>query len=295
MRFRRSVSWLVLLIAVLSAFAAGAGVFSSGGAGESVHSTIRGGQVTLYGQGMYRDDSVSMAAQAIAQDAVTLVIGIPMLLLSLYQARRGRLKGRLLLAGMLGYFLYTYASLSFLAMYNSLFLIYVLLMSASFFAFTLTFMSFDSMELQRALSRKFPSGIIGGFLLFVGAAIALMWLGRIVAPLREGTAPLGLDHYTTLVIQAMDLGFVVPAALLSGILVLRKHAFGSLLASIVIVKGAALSVSVSAMIVGMLRAGEQVSPVETVVFPIITAGVILMLIILLRAITEPRDRGVPIG
>jgi hypothetical protein len=286
---------LVLLVAVLSGFAAGAGIFSSGGNGESVHRTIRGGQVTLYGQGVYRDDSVSMAAQAVAQDVVTLVIGIPMLLFALYLARRGLLKGRLLLAGILGYFLYTYASMSFLSMYNSLFLVYVFLMSASFFAFTLTFMSFDSMQLQRAIGGRFPSGIIGGFLIFIGTVIALMWLGRIAAPMREGTVPLGLDHYTTLVIQAMDLGFVVPVALLAGTLVLRKNAFGSLLASIVIVKGAALSISVSAMIVGMLRAGEQVSLVEIIIFPIITAGVILMLVILLGAIKEPRDRGLPIG
>jgi hypothetical protein len=39
--------------------------------------------------------------------------------------RRGSLRGRLLLIGILTYFLYVYASIAFGAAYNALFLVYV--------------------------------------------------------------------------------------------------------------------------------------------------------------------------
>ena len=38
-------------------------------------------KIELYQRGMYHRDSVSMAAQAIAQDMVTLIIGIPLALI----------------------------------------------------------------------------------------------------------------------------------------------------------------------------------------------------------------------
>lgn len=97
----------------------------------------------MYGSGIYKNDSLSAAAQAIAQDGVTLVVGIPLLLVSLLLSLRGTIRGRLLLAGALGYFTYTYASYCFLAMYNDLFLVYVLLFSGSLFAFILVFRSVE--------------------------------------------------------------------------------------------------------------------------------------------------------
>lgn len=48
-----------------------------------------------------------------------------------------------------------------------------------------------------------------------------MWLGRIILSLLSHSVPPGLEHYTTLPIQALYLGFIVPAAVLSGILIIN--------------------------------------------------------------------------
>ena len=82
-----------------------------------------------------RFETVSIAAQAIAQDVVTLLVGIPLLLAGAVLSRKGSLRGRLLLAGTVGYFLYTYASFVFGAAYNVLFLLYVALFSLGLIAF----------------------------------------------------------------------------------------------------------------------------------------------------------------
>lgn len=247
MRYRKSITILVTVIILLSLIATIYGIFSSKGDGEFTFKSIFGETISIYGKGLYNHDSTAMASQAIAQDYVTLILGIPLLVISLYSSRRGLLKGKLLLAGTLGYFLYTYASYSFLSMYNSFFLIYVLLMSASFFAFTLLILSFDIPDLPRHFSEKLPAKWIGSFLMFVSILFGLMWLGKIVPPLLDGTPPAGLEHYTTMVIQALDLGFVIPISIFAGIMLIKRKPIGYLLASIMILKESTLLTALSLM------------------------------------------------
>lgn len=288
MRFKKSISTLVICIIVLSFIASAYGIFSTGGPGQYDFKSIHGETVKIYGKGLYRYDSVSTAVQGIAQDKVNLALGIPLLVISIFLARRGLLKGRLLLAGILGYFLYTYISYLFLWMYNPFFLVYVVLVSVSFFAFTLTMMSFDLEELESSLKGKLPVRFLGGFLIFVAAAITLMWLGRIIPPLLNAAQPLGLEHYTTLVIQGLDLGFIVPVAALTGILVLKRNPYGYLLAPVVIFKGFTLSTAVTTMALSQVNAGVKISLTELAVFVVINLVLVYPLIVILKSVKEPR-------
>ncbi|MFC0903362.1 hypothetical protein ACFHWD_01460 [Clostridium sp. MT-14] len=133
MKMNKTSNLLVIFIIILASIASAYGFFSNNAINENqTIQTIHNETVRLYGKGLYHNESVSMAAQVRAQDVVTLVFAIPLLLVSLILNKRS-LKGKLLLVGTLGYFLYTYMSYSFLAIYNNFFLIYVLLMSLSFF------------------------------------------------------------------------------------------------------------------------------------------------------------------
>jgi hypothetical protein len=85
-----------------------------------------------------------------------------------------------------------------------MFLVYVILMSASFFAFTLAMMSFEIAKLPLLFKEKLSVKLIGGFLLFASFVFGMMWLGKIVKPLINHTPTKGIDHYTTLVIQALE-------------------------------------------------------------------------------------------
>lgn len=291
MKNRKTITILASLIAIFSLIAAAVGIFSSGGPGRHGFTSVHGETVMLYGRGLYQNDSVSMASQAMAQDVVTILLGIPMLIVSLSLFRKGTLKGKILLGGILAYFLYTYISYSFTSMYNCLFLMDVALMSLSFFAFVLVMMSFDMNALAESFGKKMPVKSIAGFLLFLGTAIGLMWLGKIAAPFMTGAAPAGLEHYTTMVIQAMDLGFIVPVSILSGILLLKRKVFGLLLSSIICVKGLTMLTALTAMIIGQLLSGVQVSMVEIILFPAFNLIVIAVLAALLKNIKEPSNMG----
>lgn len=288
MKFKKSITILAIFILLLSASASYYGIFSKGGPGAHEFKSLYGQNVQIYGKGLYKNDSISLASQAVSQDIVTLFLGVPLLLVSLHLARKGSLKGKLLLAGTLGYFLYAYVSYSFLSMYNSFFLIYVLLMSLSFFAFTMTMMSFDHQNMKSYFSSKLPVKFVGGFLIFVAAVVGLMWIGKIIPPLIRGAFPLELEHYNTLVIQALDLGFVVPTAILSGILLIKRSSFGYLLSSVIIIKEITMLSAITAMLIGMISAGVKLSIAEIIMFPVFNLIVIYCLFLIMKNTIEPR-------
>ncbi len=286
MKNYKLIQILTLLIIALAIITTITGIFSADPEESYSFTSVRGEEIIIQGGGVYLYDSMSAASQAIAQDAVTLFIGIPLLIMALILVRKASLRGQLLLAGTLGYFLYTYISMTFLVNYNSFFLFYVALYSLSLFAFILTLGMIDLAELKKRVSNRLPRKSIAGFMLFVGVLLIVLWLGRILPSLIEGAIPYGLEHYTTLVIQAMDLGLVVPVAILAAILLLKAEAWGYLLSSVVLIKGFTLLLAIDAMIVNMLRHGIDISLVEAMVFPLLTLVNAWLVAVLLKNISE---------
>jgi hypothetical protein len=92
----------------------------------------------------------------------------------------------------------------------------------------------------------------------------------------SGAPPIGLEAYTTLVIQAMDLGIIVPASALTAALLWQRRPWGYTLAYVVLIKGVTFGVALIAMIVGQLLAGVGINPVEAAVFSLIpVVGIVL--------------------
>ncbi len=282
MRYQNALKWLIPPIFALALVAALAGLWPGTGAPYPITS-FRGEQVTINARGLYRWDTVSSAAQMQANDLVTLILGLPLLAISTWLSLRGSLRGRLLLAGTLSFILYTYITMCFGAAYNQLFLVYVALFSLSLFAFVLVMMSFDIPSLPARFSDKLPRGWIAGLLFFAAAFLTLAWLGRIAATFAPGAIP-ALDNTTSMFIQAMDLGVIVPVCVLAGVLLLRCQPWGYLLASVGVMKFITMGIAVSLMGLNMARVGAPVSAVELVIFPLITLLNLAMAIALLRSI-----------
>jgi len=286
MKLRKSISILVLCIVAFSLAATLSGILSSHGPGEYEYESIRGQNVKIYGKGFYQHMSSDVAVQGIAQDYVTLIIGIPLLLLSLYFARKGSLKGQYLLAGTLGYFLVTYLFYLCMGMYSALFLLLTLLASVSFYAFILTLLSFNTNNLCSRFSKKFPTKAVGGFLIFNAFLIGLMWLGVIVPSLMDGTIyPLELEHYTTLIVQGLDLSILLPASFLSGFLLIRRKAFGYLMAPVYVIFLTLLMTALTAKVIGMTLNGVDAGP-AIVIIPLINAVAVIFMIVVIKSIIK---------
>ena len=286
MKYKKSITTLALIIFILATVASSYGIFSSDTSSKKEFNAISGQTVKLYAKGLYKNDSVSCGSQAVGQDIVTLAIVLPLLLISVFMYRKNLLKGKLLLAGTLGYFLYTYTSYSFLCMYNSFFLIYVMLMSLSFYAFTLTMMSFNLESICACFSKKLPVKLIGGSLIFISIAVGMMWLSIILPALKQGITPKLLEQYTTLTIQALDLGFLVPTTILTGILLITRKPFGYLLTAVISIKEVTLLTAIIAMIIGQIHSGVYVPLVQILMFTMFNLVLIYFIILIMRNIDE---------
>jgi hypothetical protein len=287
MRFSRAITILSLVIAGLAAVAASMGIFSTGGPGEFTHVSVRGEEVLIWGRGLYKHMSAELAPQGIAQDVVTLGVGVPLLLASLFWARRGSLRGRLLLTGTLGYFMVTYIFYLVMGAYNQLFLVYVVLAGSTFYAFTLAMMSFDPDRVSDALETRAPRRFVGVFLIVNALAIAVMWLGIVVPPAIEGKIPLEVEHFTTLIVQGLDLSILLPASLIAGVLLLRKQPFGYLLASVYIVFLAILMTALVGKVIGQSVTGAEVGLPPFIIIPAINMTAIGGAVWMLRSVREP--------
>lgn len=293
-----TVVGLALVVAALALVAATAGLFSSGGASPDEVVTVRGERVELYGEGVYRYDSLFKGAGNRGTDSVTLLVSVPLLLASTLLYARGSLRGGLLLIGAIGWFLYVYASMALgAAAYNGLFLVYVVIFSASLWAFLLAFSSLDFASLRARLG-PLPWRAVGAFLIASGVLTLGVWLTPLLGSLLAGEAPKLLDTSTTMVTEALDLAVITPATLAAGVLVLRRSALGYVLALTLIVVLVNLGPAIAAQTISQESAGVEFTTAEIVGpitgFLILFVISIVLLVLLVRALEPVKSGHAPI-
>jgi hypothetical protein len=284
---------LSALTAVLGGATALAGLLWWGGAGPFLHESVRGQEVEIYGRGLYELDTVFTGAANKGTDFVTLTLAIPLLLLSLFLFRRGSSRGRFLLLGTLVWFVYVGATYSLGPVaYNRMFLVYGGLFSASLFAFILAFRN-----LERAgstwFSAELPRKRLGVFMVASGVIVSGIWLMDPLETLLTGATPRHLGHYSTLFTHALDLAIIVPAALVAGILILRRRPVGYLVAASLLVLEAMMAPMMAAQTVSQLRAGVSFTTAEVAGvlggFGVLAVVAIGMLVDLLRHVPSSTE------
>lgn len=282
----KPITVLVILIVLASIAAASAGIFSGGGLGQYEYESIRGEKITIYGKGLYQHMSADVAIQGIAQDYITLFAGVPLLIISLIYSRKNSLRGQFLLAGTLGYFLITYLFYLAMAMYNTMFLVYVFLLGTTFFAFLLMVFSIHGSGIVSFIKSERLIRNAGIFLIINSVMIALLWLGVVIPPLADGSIiPREVQHYTTLIVQGFDLGLLLPAAFVTGLSALRKKPLGYLFTIIYLIFLSLLMTALVSKILFMAAAGANVIPV-IFIMPSIALISIIFSALLLRNIRE---------
>lgn len=86
---------------------------------------------------MYRYDTVFAGAGNRGTDAVTLLVAVPLLVIAVLGYRRGSLRWRLMLTGVLAWLVYVYPTMTVGAAFNPQFAVYVAVLSASLCAFVI--------------------------------------------------------------------------------------------------------------------------------------------------------------
>jgi len=260
MKKQPALNWLVPLIVILTLISAGAGLFWQNAGSSYTFSTLYGETVQIYGQGLYEYDEIFSAGASQGADLVALFIALPLLIISFVFYRRGSLRGGFLLVSALAYYLYYGASLGFIVAYNNLYLVYLVLFSASFFAFILSLTMFDLPSLPSHISERLPRRGMAIFMFIAGLGTAFIWLSDVFNALSTGEVPTALGANISLITYTLDVGIIAPACLLAGIQLLRRAPLGYLLTGILTI----LLVLIGAMVIGQtvmqLNIGVELSP-----------------------------------
>jgi hypothetical protein len=256
MKTNHTLLWISALVGVFALIAATLGLLWSDGGQPIPFTTLHGESVQLYGDGLYRNDTVLGAVGYRLGDGFVLLAGLPLLLIALWLYARGSVSGGLLLSGALAYLLYTYSSLAFGAAYNNLFLIYITLTGLTLYGFVLLLMSFDARSVQARFAEGTSQRGIGIFLIVSGMILFCIWLLLSIVPaLLAGTVPVEVASYTTIITFVWDMALIAPALVLSGILLLRREPLGYLLAPVMLVFTDVLGSSLLVMGIGQQLAG----------------------------------------
>lgn len=172
---------------------------------------------------------------SIPTDVVNLVIGLPILLGAMALARRGLLPGLLFWPGML--FFVTYHAVAFAAgvAFAWQFYLYVLLAALSVYTLVRLLASLDASALRQRLQGRVFERLSGGALIGMGLLFAGLALQIITDPASAPSeVATGLADLT-----------IIPALLIGGVLLWRRHAWGY-------VVGAGLLFLVSMLFIGLL-------------------------------------------
>ena len=249
MTLRRGVAWLCLAVALSAGAVSAAGVFlrGSGAAVEVV--SPRGERYPMATDGVYAWNAQRVVAEGVGWDVFTLAVVVPALLLTAPVVARGSFRGRLLALGLLAYLFYQYLMYAVTWAFGPLLLPFVVVYGASLLAMVAVASSLARDGVAGRFDDRYPRRGMAVLCFILAAALVAMWLARIATGLRGDLAGAMLLGQTTMVVQALDLGLVVPLAVLTGVLCWRRHPVGLVLGSVVAVKAIAMALAICAMVV----------------------------------------------
>jgi hypothetical protein len=199
---QRSLTWIYafsLLIAVLMAAASIAGL--------------------MYTSAIYPADELVRAF--VPNDVTNLLIGLPILLGSMWLARRGRWIGLLCWPGALFYVLYNYLIYVLAMPFNAAFLSHLALVTLSVYTLIGLLASMDGKAIQQRLTGAVPERAAGGILAGLGLLFFVRLLGVLASALTRQTVLAS----TELALQTSDF-VTTPAWVIGGVLLWRRKEFG---------------------------------------------------------------------
>lgn len=204
----------------------------------------------IFFEGTYSRETKAWAVQAVGQDYANLLVVI-ILIASTCFLSRDSLRAYLVWLGAYIYIIYVFAIYAFAVHFNFLFLIYILILGASFFTLIGGLRAVDTANLGAALRTNKRSKMVSALLTFIAIMFSALWLSEIVPFLQSDEVPpvlieLGLP---TNPVHVLDLAFILPGSIIVSALLWKREALGLLLAVPLLVFMATMGAGIIAMFV----------------------------------------------
>jgi hypothetical protein len=193
----------------------------------------------IFFDGLYQDNDFVNRVW-LGNDIITLLLAIPIMIISLSLTIKGSFKATFIWLGTLWYMIYNYLFYSFGATFNKFFLLHIFIFIFSAYAFILGLSNLDLVWLKAKVTHnvKIPFKRISSYLLFFGVFIGGMWIAMSLNYVFTGHIPDGITQtgHSTAVVFAADLGFLVSLLIVGGSLLWHKHVWGYIISSFLMIK-----------------------------------------------------------
>ncbi len=196
--------------------------------------------------GVYANNALQVVAEGVGWDVFTLVIAVPAMLVAALLAWRGSFRGTVLAAGILGYFAYMYLEYAVTWAFGPLFPVFVAILALSVMALVGIATLLAGEPLAERFDARFPRRAWVVLSLGMSLLLVIMWAGRIGQGLA-GTPE--LHGETTMTVQALDLGLMVPISLLIAAATWLGSPVGRVAAAAFAVTLVAMSAAIASMMV----------------------------------------------
>jgi hypothetical protein len=237
--------------------------------------------------GLYRDRSV-VVVQIHGYDVGNLVV-VVVLATALVYSSRGSHRGRLVLLGALGCLMYDYVTYAFEIVLNPATILYIAVLGLGGWSFLTGLANLDAEAIENAVDGRIVRRATGVVLIIVGLLFGAIWLSQIGQSVFGGNLPseLAAAGWPMNPVYVLDLGFVVPLALLAGTRLLIHRVGGAFVAIPVLVFIPLLAVSILSMVTAQTIAGQALAMPMVAIFLFLMAINSLLAWLALRTYEPP--------
>jgi hypothetical protein len=293
-RLRLGVALLCAAVAILAGIAGALGSFARGDGVYETVTSARGEVYEIATTGVYAGNARQLVAEGVGWDVFTLLVAAPILLIASVFTARGSFRGFLVAAGMLGYFLYMHLEYAVTWAFGPMFGLFIAIFGLSLIGTVGVGILVAGAGVHDRFTESFPSRSWAALAIGMALLLTILWIGRIVEGL-VAAVPV-LHGETTMTVQALDLGLVVPASIVLGALPLWRIPPAMAASSAFAVTFVTMSAAIATMMVSswFVTGTPAVAPI--VVFGLASLAGLLVAMRMFRSIrtaSEPQPHRLP--
>jgi len=186
---------------------------------------VAGSIIAVTVDSIYAGLTPTFLPQALAQDVANLAFVSPALLLLAALALRGSPRAYLLWLGVLTFTVYNYVIYAFSIPFGPLFLLWVAVLGMCIYSLIGGVAVVDHKAIAARFARRRPVVVAALVLIVTAILFGLLWLSQDVPALLAGKTPQSLIDMglPTNPVHVLDLGFFLPAVIVTGVLLLARR------------------------------------------------------------------------
>jgi hypothetical protein len=240
----------------------------------------------LYWRGGIYEMYPARLAGLVGQDVISLVVGLPLLVVSVWLTARGSTRGLIVWTGTLFYFAYSYY-FYVIGGFNALFLVYIAVVSTSLYALLSLLFNTDPEAFKACFGPRAPTRLVSSFLVGYSLLFALMWTGLSLSSAIAGKRPDEVTHS----VVAIDCTVLLPLLFFGGLLLWRREAWGYVLGGFLLVKMATTGFTLAfttALGAWWARGIDPFNAALFILFALMAMGSVALLVPHMRSIGEEK-------